>query len=62
MKKITADMIRQLQKSGTYTFDGVSREESKILAVKLARAASDEYATYGIARNAFGYYMSAQLN
>lgn len=62
MKKITPDMIRRLQKDGSFKFEGVTREESRTLAAKLASAATDEYGAYGIARDAFGYYIAACIN
>ena len=66
--KITAEMIRRLQKDGEYRFEGLGREESRKAAEELAKAAMAEDRKYGIkssfgtARTAFGYYFAAQIN
>lgn len=60
--------IRRLQKEGSYKFDGLTREESKTAAVKLAKAAAKEDrkygvdCTYGIARDVFGYYQTVIID
>jgi len=66
--KTTQEAIRTLQKTGEYTFSGLSREESRVAATELARAAMKAdraigiASRYGIARNAFGYYSARQIN
>lgn len=66
--KVTNEQIRTLQKDGEYKFEGLSREESEIAATELAKATMNydrKYgieSTYGIARNAFGYYYTTQIN
>ena len=68
MKFSNKDAIRRLQKDGEYRFSGLSREESKAAATELANAAmSDDRrnrieSSFGIARDAFGYYFAAQIN
>ena len=54
--------IRKLQKEGTFKFEGLTREESRTEAAKLASEATDKSAAYGIAKDAFGYYFAAQIN
>jgi len=62
------DQIRRLQKDGEYRFEGMTREESKKAATALAKAATKEdrkygiESTYGIARDAFGYYKAVSIN
>lgn len=62
------EKIRRLQKDGIYKFDGLSREESKKHAIKLARETMKEdkkwgiESNFGIARDVFGYYMAIQIN
>ena len=62
------DQIRRLQKEGEYRFEGLSREESKKAATELAKAATRDdrkngiESTYGIARDAFGYYTAVSIN
>ena len=68
MKFSNKDAIRRLQKDGEYRFSGLSREESKAAATELANAAmSDDRrngieSSFGIARDAFGYYFAVQIN
>jgi len=68
MKYSNKDAIRRLQKDGEYKFSGLSREESKKAATELAIAAIKEdhkygiESSFGIARDAFGYYFAAQIN
>ena len=62
------EQIRRLQKDGIYKFEGLSKEESRKQAIKLAKEAMKEdqkwkiKSKFGIARNAFGYYMAVQIN
>ncbi len=62
------DQIRRLQKDGEYRFEGMTREESKKAATALAKAATRDdrkngiESTYGIARDAFGYYKAVSIN
>ena len=62
------DKIRRLQKDGEYRFIGLSRSESKKAASELSRAAMDDdrrngiSSRFGIARDAFGYYYSKEIN
>ena len=66
--KNTKEAIRSLQKNGEYRFEGLGREESRKAATRLARAAmeddrkNDIESSFGIARDAFGYYFAAQIN
>lgn len=66
--KNTKEAIRNLQKNGEYRFEGLSREESRKAATRLARAAMEDDRkngienSFGIARDAFGYYFAAQIN
>ena len=66
--KNTKEAIRSLQKNGEYRFEGLGREESRRAATELARAAMREdrkhgiSSSFGIARDAFGYYFAAQIN
>ena len=68
MKFSNKDAIRRLQKDGEYRFSGLSREESKAAAAELANAAMNDdrrngiESSFGIARDAFGYYFAAQIN
>ena len=68
MKFSNKDAIRRLQKDGEYKFSGLSREESKAAATELANAAMNDdrrngiESSFGIARDAFGYYFAAQIN
>lgn len=67
MKDIN-EAIRHLQKDGEYRFEGLGREESRRAATELAKAAMRENrkhgieSSFGIARDAFGYYFAAQVN
>ena len=60
--------IRRLQKEGELKFEGLTREESRAEATKLAKAAKkDDLANgieceYGIARDAFGYYRAVVID
>ncbi len=60
------DEIRRLQKDGEYHFEGLTREESRKAARELAEAAMREdrkygvESSFGIARDAFGYYYAVQ--
>ncbi len=62
------EAIRHLQKNGEYRFEGFGREESRRAATELAKAAMREdrkygvESSFGIARDAFGYYFAAQIN
>lgn len=62
------EAIRRLQKDGECRFEGLSREESRKAATELARAAMRDdrkngiESSFGIARDAFGYYFAAQIN
>ena len=62
------EAVRRLQKDGEYRFDGLGREESRRAAIKLAKAAMEDdkkngiRSSFGIARDAFGYYFAAQIN
>ncbi len=66
--KTTQEAIRTLQKTGEYTFSGLSREESRAAAAELAKAAMKAdraigiTSRYGIARDAFGYYSARQIS
>ena len=66
--KITAEMIRRLQKDGEYRFEGLERDESKKVAEELVRAAMIEDRKNGVksnfktARTAFGHYFAIQIN
>ena len=66
--KNTKEAIRNPQKNGEYRFEGLSREESRKAATRLARAAMEDdrkngiESSFGIARDAFGYYFAAQIN
>ena len=70
MMRITVneEAIRRLQKDGEYRFPGLTREQSKKVATELAKATMNEdrkngiHSTFGIARDAFGYYYAAQIN
>ena len=70
MKKITVneEAIRRLQKDGEYRFPRLTRAQSKQAATTLAEATTSEdrkhgiQSSYGIARDAFGYYYAAQIN
>lgn len=61
------DEIRRLQKDGEYKFEGLTREESRNRATKLAKAARRDDlkngidCKYGIARDAFGYYSAVVI-
>lgn len=63
-----SEAIRRLQKDGEFRFEGLGREESRKAAESLARAAMKEdrkygiESSFGIARDAFGYYYAAQIN
>jgi hypothetical protein len=64
--KITMDTIRRLQKDGEFMFEGLTREETRLVAMKLAAAAMaddrqhgvDADLVYGASRDAFGYYFA----
>lgn len=62
------ESIRALQKHGEYRFEGLDRQESRKAAERLSRAAMKDdrgrgiESRFGIVRDAFGYYYSAQLN
>ena len=62
------EAIRRLQKDGEYGFEGLGREESRKEATTLAKAAMKEdrkngiQSSFGIARDAFGYYFAVQIN
>lgn len=62
------EAVRNLQKNGEYRFEGMSREESRRAATRLAKAAMEDdkkngiESSFGIARDAFGYYFAAQIN
>lgn len=62
------EAVRRLQKDGEYRFEGLGREESRKAATELAKAAMKEdrkygiESSFGIARDAFGYYFAAQIN
>ncbi len=62
------EAIRNLQKNGEYRFEGLNREESRRAATRLAKAAMEDdkkngiESSFGIARDAFGYYFAAQIN
>lgn len=61
------EAARRLQKDGEYRFEGLGREESRRAAATLARAAMKEdrkngiQSSFGIARDAFGYYCCCSL-
>lgn len=63
-----SEQIRELQKNGIYKFQGMSREESRKAALKLAGAAFMEdrkngiECQYGTARDVFGYYAAVVIN
>ena len=69
MKKPTAEMIRRLQKDGSYHFEsGLTRAEPKKAATALAKAAQADDrkngvldSSFGICRDAFGYYFAAAI-
>ena len=58
--------IRRLQKDGEYHFEGLSREQSRKAARELAGAAMKEdrengiQSSFGVGRDAFGYYFAMQ--
>lgn len=60
------EAVRRLQKDGEYRFEGLGREESRRAATRLAKAAMEDdkkngiESSFGIARDAFGYYFAAQ--
>lgn len=62
------EAVRRLQKDGEYRFEGLGREESRRAAAELAKAAMKDdrkngtQSSFGIARDAFGYYFAAQIN
>ena len=62
------EAVRRLQKDGEYRFEGLGREESRRAAARLAKAAMEDdkkngiESSFGIARDAFGYYFAAQIN
>ena len=62
------EAVRRLQKDGEYRFEGLDREECRRAATELAKAAMREdrkyetQSSFGIARDAFGYYFAAQIN
>ncbi len=62
------EKIRRLQKEGEYHFEGLSREESRSAAKELAEAAMRQdrrygiVSSFGVARDAFGYYYAIQTN
>ena len=62
------EQIRTLQKTGEYSFEGMTREESRQVATTLAKKAKAfdrKYGVkcnYGISRNAFGYYKAVVIN
>ena len=62
------EAIRRIQKDGEYRYEGLGREESRKEATTLAKAAMKEdrkngiQSSFGIARDAFGYYFAAQIN
>jgi len=66
--KNTQEAIRTLQKTGEYTFSGMTRGESRTAATELARAtmeadrANGTTSRYGIARDTFGFYSARQIN
>lgn len=61
------ERIRRLQKEGEFRFEGLTREESRTEATKLAKAAKRDDlkngvdCEYGIARDAFGYYKAVVI-
>ena len=65
---VNKEAIRRLQKDGEYRFPGLTRGESKKAAEVLAEAAMKEdrkhgiQSSFGIARDAFGYYFAVQIN
>ena len=68
MKAELKEQIRRLQKDGEYKFEGLTREESRKAAEKLAAAAMYDdrkngiNSRFGIARDVFGYYRAVQIN
>ena len=64
--KITMDDIRRLQKDGKFKFEGLTREQTRMAAMKLAAAAMaddrqhgvDADLIYGASRDVFGYYFA----
>lgn len=62
------EAIRHLQKDGEYRFEGLGRVESRRAATRLAKAAMADdrkngiESSFGIVRDAFGYYFAAQIN
>lgn len=62
------EAIRRLQKDGTYRFEGLTREESRKAATKLAKAALKDdrkngiESKFGVCRDAFGYYFATAIN
>ena len=61
------EKIRRFQKEGEFKFEGLTREESRNRATKLAKAARRDDlkngidCKYGIARDAFGYYSAVVI-
>lgn len=66
--RIKKEAIRTLQKYGEYHFEGLDRQESRKAAERLSRAAMKDdrergiESKFGIVRDVFGYYHSAQIN
>lgn len=64
--KITMEMIRKLQKDGVFYFEGLTREETRMAAMKLAGYAMaddrqhgvDAGLIYGAGRDVFGFYFA----
>lgn len=68
MKSTINDTLRRLQKEGEYHFEGLTREESRAEAAKLAKKAiaydkkwDIKAGSFGIARDGFGYYYTIAI-
>jgi len=63
---VTLEMVRRLQKDGTFNFEGLTREQTRMAAMKLAGyAMADDRQhgvgaglVYGAGRDVFGFYFA----
>lgn len=64
--KVTLEMVHRLQKDGEFKFDGLTREQTRMAAMKLAGYAIaddrqhgvDAGLIYGAGRDVFGFYFA----